>query len=79
MEDEKVKRQEEVEKLRLERKRKEEERKKIEEEKEVYLDFSSRLTRRVPLVEQELLTLLEHLSSSPVFTVTPSLVYVYVL
>ena len=57
MEDEKVKRQEEVEKLRLERKRKEEERKKIEEEKEVYLDFSSRLTRRVPLVEQELLGL----------------------
>jgi hypothetical protein len=30
--------------------------------------FVTRLTRRVPLVEQELLTLLEHLSSSPVFS-----------
>jgi hypothetical protein len=29
--------------------------------------FVTRLTRRVPLVEQELLTLLEHLSSPPVF------------
>ena len=28
----------------------------------------NRLTRRVPLVEQELLTLREHLSSSPVFS-----------
>jgi hypothetical protein len=30
--------------------------------------FVTRLTRRVPLVEQELLTLPEHLSSPPVFT-----------
>ena len=30
--------------------------------------FLTRLTRRVPLVEQELLTLLEHLSSPPVFS-----------
>ena len=39
--------------------------------------FVTRLTRRVPLVEQELLTLLEHLSSPPVFSgvrVTRSLV-----
>ena len=39
--------------------------------------FVTRLTRRVPLVEQELLTLPEHLSSPPVFTgvrVTRSLV-----
>ena len=39
--------------------------------------FETRLTWRVPLVEQELLTLLEHLSSPPVFSgvhVTPSLV-----
>jgi hypothetical protein len=43
--------------------------------------FVTRLTRRVPLVEQELLTLPEHLSSPPVFSgirVTRSLVlYVY--
>jgi len=43
--------------------------------------FVTRLTRRVPLVEQELLTLPEHLSSPPVFTgvrVTRSLVlYVF--
>ena len=39
--------------------------------------FVSRLTRRVPLVEQELLTLQEHMSSPPVFSgvrVTRSLV-----
>ena len=39
--------------------------------------FVTRLTRRMSLVEQELLTLLEHLSSSPVFSgvrVTRSLV-----
>jgi hypothetical protein len=30
--------------------------------------FVTRLTRRVPLVEQELLTLPEHLSSPPVFS-----------
>jgi hypothetical protein len=39
--------------------------------------FVSRLTRRVPLVEQELLTLPEHLSSHPIFSgvrVTRSLV-----
>jgi hypothetical protein len=30
--------------------------------------FVTRLTRRVPLVEQELLTFPEHLSSSPVFS-----------
>ena len=39
--------------------------------------FVTRLTRRVPLVEQELLTLPEHLGSPPVFTgvrVTRSLV-----
>ena len=39
--------------------------------------FVTRLTRRVPLVEQELLTLPEHLSSPPVFggvRVTRSLV-----
>jgi hypothetical protein len=39
--------------------------------------FVTRLTRRVPLVEQELLTLPEHMSSHPVFTgvrVTRSLV-----
>ena len=39
--------------------------------------FVTKLTRRVPLVEQELLTLLEHLSSPPVFSgvrVTRSLV-----
>jgi hypothetical protein len=44
--------------------------------------FVTRLTRRVPLVEQELLTLPEHLSSPPVFSgvrVTRSLVYLYVL
>jgi hypothetical protein len=44
--------------------------------------FVTRLTRRVPLVEQELLTLPEHLSSPPVFSgvrVTRSLVlYHYV-
>jgi hypothetical protein len=40
------------------------------------------VTRQVPLVEQELLTLPEHLSSPPFFSgvcVTRSLVYVYVL
>jgi hypothetical protein len=39
--------------------------------------FVTRLTRRVPLVEQELLTLPEHMNSSPVFSgvrVTRSLV-----
>jgi hypothetical protein len=39
--------------------------------------FVTRLIRRVPLVEQEMLTLPEHLSSSPVFSgvgVTPYLV-----
>jgi hypothetical protein len=39
--------------------------------------FVTRLTRRVPLVEQELLTLVEHLSSPPLFSgvrVTRSLV-----
>ena len=39
--------------------------------------FVTKLTRRVPLVEKELLTLLEHLSSSPFFSgvhVTRSLV-----
>ena len=39
--------------------------------------FVTRLTRRVPLVEQELITLPEHLSSPPVFSgirVTRSLV-----
>jgi hypothetical protein len=44
--------------------------------------FVTRITRQVPLVEQELLTLLEHLSSSPVFSgvpVTRSLVLLYVL
>jgi hypothetical protein len=34
-----------------------------------FLIHVTRLTRRVPLVEQELLTLPEHLSSSPVFNV----------
>ena len=41
------------------------------------IGFVTRLTRRVPLVEQELLTLPEHLSSFPVFSgvrVTRSLV-----
>ena len=41
------------------------------------IGFVTRLTRRVPLVEQELLTLQEHLSSFPVFSgvrVTRSLV-----
>ena len=41
--------------------------------------FVTRLTRRVPLVEQELLILPEHLSSPPLFSgvrVTRSLVYV---
>jgi hypothetical protein len=40
-------------------------------------EFVARLTRRVPLVEQELLTLPEHMSSPPVFSgvrVTRSLV-----
>ena len=44
--------------------------------------FVTWLTRRVPLVEQELLTHPEHLSSPPVFSgvrFTRSLVYVYVL
>jgi hypothetical protein len=31
-------------------------------------DVVTRLTRRLPLVEQELLTLLEHLSAPPVFS-----------
>ena len=42
-----------------------------------YHRFVTRLTRRVPLVEQELLTLPEHLSSSPIFSgvrVTRSLI-----
>jgi hypothetical protein len=42
-----------------------------------YHRFVTRLTRRVPLVEQKLFTLPEHLSSSPVFSrvrVTRSLV-----
>jgi len=42
--------------------------------------FVTRLTRRVPLVEQELLTLPEHLSLPPVFSavrVTRSLVFVH--
>ena len=41
------------------------------------MKFVTRLTRRVPLVEQELLTLPEHMSSRPVFSavrVTRSLV-----
>ena len=41
------------------------------------IGFVTRITRRVPLVGQELLTLLEHLSSPPVFSgvrVTRSLV-----
>ena len=41
------------------------------------IGFVARLTRRVPLVEQGLLTLPEHMSSPPVFSgvrVTPSLV-----
>jgi hypothetical protein len=33
------------------------------------IGFVNRLTRRMPLVEQDLLTLPEHLSSSPVFSV----------
>ena len=33
----------------------------------IYYHTSKTLTRQVPLVEQELLTLLEHLSSPPVF------------
>ena len=40
--------------------------------------FVTRLTRRVPLVEQELLTLPEHLSSHPVFSgvrVTRALIF----
>jgi len=47
--------------------------------------FVTRVTQRVPLVEQELLTLLEHMSSPPVFSgvhITRSLVlctFVYVL
>jgi hypothetical protein len=39
--------------------------------------FVTRLTQRVPVVEQEMLTLLEHMSSPPVFIgvrVTRSLV-----
>jgi len=42
--------------------------------------FVTRLTRRVPLVEQELLTLTEHLSPPSVVNgvrVTRSLVYLY--
>ena len=41
--------------------------------------FVTRLTRRVPLVEQELLTLPEHMSSPPIFSavhVTRSLVFI---
>ena len=34
----------------------------------VIIGFVTRITRRVPLVEQELLTLPEHLSSPPVFS-----------
>ena len=44
--------------------------------------FVTRLTRQVPLVEQELLTRQEHLHSTPVFSgirVTGAWVYVYVL
>jgi hypothetical protein len=37
--------------------------------------FVTRLTRRVPLVEQELLTLLEHLSSPPVTLFAPFLLH----
>ena len=33
-----------------------------------YLEFVARVTRRMPLVEQALLTLPEHLNSSPVFS-----------
>jgi hypothetical protein len=47
-----------------------------------YHRVCTRLIRRVPLVEQELLTLPEHLSSTPVFSgvcVTRSLLYVYIL
>ena len=47
--------------------------------RESFTGFVTRLTRRMPLVEQELLTLPEHLSSLPVFSgvrVTRSLVYV---
>jgi hypothetical protein len=36
--------------------------------KNVITGFATRLTRWVPLVEQELLTLPEHLSSPPVFS-----------
>jgi hypothetical protein len=42
--------------------------------------FVTRLTQRVPLVEQELLTLPEHLRSSPVFSgvrVTPSVTQIF--
>jgi len=45
-------------------------------------EFVTRLTRQVPLVEQELLTLPEHLSSPPVFSgvcVIHLLFYMYVL
>jgi hypothetical protein len=35
---------------------------------EIGLGFVTRLTQRVPLVEQELLTLQEHLSWPPVFS-----------
>ena len=36
--------------------------------KKTFTGFVTRLTRQVPLLEQELLTILEHLSSSPVFS-----------
>jgi hypothetical protein len=41
--------------------------------------FVTRLTRQVPLVEQELLTLQEHLSSSPDFSGVRVTQYLYVL
>jgi hypothetical protein len=40
----------------------------VSSERYIITGFVSRLTRRVPLVDQELLTLPEHLSSSPVFS-----------
>ena len=48
-----------------------------QQNKHLPLSFVTRLTRRVPLVEQQLLALLEHLNSPPVFSevrVTRSLV-----
>ena len=41
----------------------------------VYHGFVTRVTRRLRLVEQEVLTLLEYLSSSPVFSDARSLVF----